>query len=723
MTNKLAYYAEEFALNTSQSFFLTGKAGTGKTTLLKKFLTETTKNTIVVAPTGVAAINAGGVTIHSMFGLPLTSFIPNNDFVDLNVANNRSSLKRHMRFRKEKRKLFQELDLLIIDEISMVRADLLDAIDFILQEVRQNREAFGGLQVIFIGDLYQLPPVVKEDQWHLLREYYESPFFFDSYAWKNANAFIVELDHIYRQQDEKFIHILNNVRNGEVEEEDLEILNENYESYTNFGEKEYITLCTHNRQADAINNEELARLSAPIFSFKAKIEGNFNENAFPADHEIQLKVGAQIMFVRNDAEDKQYYNGKLATVESISQDYIKVSFIENGELYTLKEEVWENINYALDKETNEVKQEKLGSFTQYPIRLAWAITVHKSQGLTFKKAIIDLGKTFVAGQAYVALSRCTDLEGLVLKSKINAKNIFVDERIVAFHRDNRQSSNFDQALKFAKEEYAQLVLYKAFTFIGLQEEIKDWDDMIATKDLPEKASCAILNKEAHRVWLNLQDVEHKFKSQLRKIFRDFKPNKDEEVLIARCNKAIHYFTEEIFTKLIQPLNAHINEYAFKTRTKAYIQFCKDMMQVYWHKMHQLYSLHYLDIKIYTLSDVHQTNDLPNVDATLQVTQKKGATYEITLELFNNGDTVEEIAAARSMAVGTIEQHLTKWIAKGRLSVFSVVTEERVNKILSYLEKQEDISISRLKEEIPFETSFAELRHLLAYQQWNKNVKS
>lgn len=723
MTNKQAYYAEEFALNTSQSFFLTGKAGTGKTTLLKKILSETTKNTIVVAPTGVAAINAGGVTIHSMFGLPLTSFVPNNDFVDLNMANNRSSLKRHMRFRKEKRKLFQELDLLIIDEISMVRADLLDAIDFILQEVRQNREAFGGLQVLFIGDLYQLPPVVREDQWHLLREYYDSPFFFDSYAWKNANAFIVELDHIYRQQDEKFIQILNNVRNGEVEEEDLEILNENYESFTKFGEKEYITLCTHNRQADSINQDELARLSTPPFTFKAKIEGNFNENAFPADHEIQLKEGAQIMFVRNDAEDKQYYNGKLARVESISQDSIKVSFIENGEHYTLKEEVWENINYTLDKETNEVKQEKLGSFTQYPIRLAWAITVHKSQGLTFKKAIIDLGKTFVAGQAYVALSRCTDLEGLVLKSKINAKNIFVDERIVAFHRDNRQSSNFDQALKFAKEEYAQRKLHKAFNFIGLKEEIQEWDELIATKDLPEKATCALLNKEAHRVWLSLQDVEHKFNSQLRKIFRDFKPEADEAILIERCNKAIHYFTEEIYSKLIQPLNAHINEFAFKTRTKAYIKFCKDMMQVYWLKMHQLYSLHYLDTKIYSLSDLHQVSDLPNVDAQIQVTEKKGATYEITLEMFNNGDTVAEIATARSMAVGTIEQHLTKWIAKGRLSIFTLLDENRVSKILAYLEKQEQISISRLKEEIPFETSFAELRHVLAHQEWNKKAKS
>lgn len=723
MENQEAFYAEEFALHTSQSFFLTGKAGTGKTTLLKKILGATTKNTIVVAPTGVAAINAGGVTIHSMFGLPLTSFIPNNDFVDLNIANNRSSLKKHLRYRKEKRKLIQELDLLIIDEISMVRADLLDAIDFVLQEIRHNREAFGGLQVIFIGDLYQLPPVVKEHSWNILREYYDSPFFFDSYAWKNANAFTIELEHIYRQQDEHFIGILNQVRHGEIEDEDLAMLNENYSPSTPAYNQDYITLCTHNYQADQINKAELDKLPSAALKFSAKIEGTFNENAYPAEQEISLKVGAQIMFIRNDAEDQMYYNGKLATVEQIDSAYIKVSFLENGELYTLKEETWENINYTLDKETNEVKQEKMGSYTQYPIRLAWAITIHKSQGLTFKKAIIDLGKSFVAGQAYVALSRCTDLEGLILKSKITPKNIFIDERIINFHRENRQSGNFEQALKFAKEEYAQKSLMKAFTFLALREEILDWQELINSKDLPEKAKCLVLAKEAHHTWLSIQDVESKFKSQLRKIFRTFDPAKDTELLLDRCEKAIHYFSEEIFHKLIRPLNEHINEYAFKSKTKAYIKFCKEMLQVHWIKMHHLYQLQYLDHKCYQTTSIHQVSDLPSVDKAVNLSQKKGATFEVTLEMFNNGDTVEEIAATRSMAVSTIEQHLTKWIAKGRINIHSLLSEDRVNQILSYLEKQEAVSISTLKAEIPFETTFSELRHVLAHSEWIKKQKS
>ena len=719
MDNQEAFYAEEFALYSSQSFFLTGKAGTGKTTLLKKILTQTDKNVVVVAPTGVAAINAGGVTIHSMFGLPLTSFIPNNDFVDLNIANNRSSLKKHMRFRKEKRKLLQELDLLIIDEISMVRADLLDAIDFILQEVRHNREPFGGLQVIFIGDLYQLPPVVKEHSWQILREYYESPFFFDSYAWKNSNAFTIELEHIYRQDDEEFIAILNQIRHGEVEEEELLRLNERYQAHAPGSKQDYITLCTHNYQADKINKNELEKLPSSSRVFKAKIEGSFNENAFPADLDVEIKVGAQIMFIRNDAEDQMYYNGKLAIVEHLTSDSIKVSFIENGESYTLKEETWENINYTLDKETNEVKEEKLGSFTQYPIRLAWAITIHKSQGLTFKRAIIDLGKSFVAGQAYVALSRCTDLEGLILKSQVTPKNIFIDERIIGFHRENKQQGNFEQALTFAKEEYAQRQLLKAFTFIAFREEILDWKEMIAEKDLPEKDKCLLVYKDAHHTWLNIQDVEAKFKSQLRKILRTFQAEKDTPMLIDRCGKAIHYFTEEIFHKLIIPLNAHINEFAFKSKTKAYIKFCKEMLNVYWLKMHQLYQLKYIDTPCYGAANTHSTEELPNVDKIVASSQKKGATYEITLEMFNNGDSVKEIATQRGMAESTIEQHITKWILKGRIKITSVMAEERVEKILKYLNKQEAISIARLKEDIPFETSFAELRHALAHSEWIK----
>lgn len=721
MTNQDAIFAEEFALNTSQSFFLTGKAGTGKTTLLRNILQKTTKNTVVVAPTGVAAINAGGVTIHSMFSLPLTSFIPNNDFVDLNIANNRTSLKKHMRYRKEKRKLIQELELLIIDEISMVRADLLDAIEFVLQQVRHNNEPFGGLQVVFIGDLFQLPPVVREDNWNFLREYYDSPFFFDSLAWKNANAFTIELKHIYRQQDENFINILNNVRNGEVDEFDLEELNKNYDRNADIQEDEFITLCTHNYQADNINKAELEKLRTQEYNYKAKIEGSFNENAFPADQDITIKEGAQIMFVRNDAEDGMYFNGKLAKVISLREGTIKVSFVDDGKEYTLKEETWENINYTLDKETNEVKQEKLGSFTQYPIRLAWAITVHKSQGLTFKKAILDLGKTFAAGQAYVALSRCTDLEGMVLKSKISAKNIFVDPRIVAFHQETDTASNYEQALKFAKEDYAQKVIMNAFSFSHFKDEINDWKETVEQKDIPEKHKAIILTKEAHNTWLNIQNVEQGFKKQLQQIFRNFKPENDIEQLKDRTGKAIHYFTEEIFNKLITPLNQHVNEFAFKSKTKAYIKVCQDLSQVYWVRMTALYNLKYIDEPLFTLGIAHTKNDLKSVDNVVQQTQKKGATYDITLALFKDGKNEEEIASERSMSPRTIEQHISKWVKEGKISVFELLDKERVSKIETYLKENDGDSLTDIKEKIPFETSFAELRYVLSHIEWNKKA--
>ncbi len=721
MTNQDAIFAEEFALNTSQSFFLTGKAGTGKTTLLRNILQKTTKNTVVVAPTGVAAINAGGVTIHSMFSLPLTSFIPNNDFVDLNVANNRTSLKKHMRYRKEKRKLLQELELLIIDEISMVRADLLDAIEFVLQQVRHNEEPFGGLQVVFIGDLFQLPPVVREDSWNFLREYYDSPFFFDSQAWKNANAFTIELKHIYRQQDEEFINILNHVRNGEVDEYDLDVLNKNYNKNSDIQADEFITLCTHNYQADNINKAELEKLRTREFSFKAKIEGTFNENAFPADLDITIKEGAQIMFVRNDAEDGMYFNGKLAKVISLGAGSIKVEFLEDGKEYSLKEEIWENINYTLDKETNEVKQEKLGSFKQYPIRLAWAITVHKSQGLTFKKAILDLGKTFAAGQAYVALSRCTDLNGMVLKSKISAKNIFVDPRIVAFHNDTDTTSNYDHALKFAKEDYAQKVIYRAFSFSHFKDEINDWKEVVNIKDIPEKHKAVILTKEAHNVWLNIQNVEQGFKKQLHEIFKNFNPEKDLNKLDDRAQKAIHYFSEEIFNKLIQPLNEHINEYAFKSKTKAYVKICNEILQSFWLKMHELYNLHYLDHKIFKLDQIRDKKDLKNVDKVVQTNQKKGATYEITLEMFKSGKIIEKIAEERNMAKSTIEQHISKLIKEGKINVFDVLDKEKVAQLEVYLANNTSNSLTDVLELIPFKTDFAELRFVTSHIEFNKKA--
>ena len=322
-----------------------------------------------------------GVTIHSMFQLPLTAFVPDSAFVDMNLATNRHGLAKHTRYNKDKRKLLRELELLVIDEISMVRCDMLDAIDFLLRRTRGIDRPFGGVQLLVVGDLFQLAPVVKDRVWEVLQPYYTNPYFYDAHAWRQAAAVTIELTHIYRQNEQEFVDILNRVRNNALIPADLDRLHENYKPDFEAKEKPYITLTTHNYKADAINVKKLDALPGKAFRFKAEIEGTFKENAYPAQEVIILKKGAQIMFIRNDTEEHRYYNGKLAEVAEVSKNRIKVSFPETpSETLTLEKTKWDNINYSVDKETHEIHEDNLGSFTQYPIRLAWAVTVHKKPG-------------------------------------------------------------------------------------------------------------------------------------------------------------------------------------------------------------------------------------------------------------------------------------------------------------------------------------------------------
>jgi hypothetical protein len=410
--------AEQFALQTNKHFFLTGKAGSGKTTLLRQIAKQTTKNFVVVAPTGVAAINAGGVTIHSQFNLPLSSFIPTSDSVNLNLVTNRRALMEHMQFRKEKRKVLQEMELLIVDEISMVRADILDAIDFVMRKVRRREKPFGGVQVMLIGDMHQLPPVVKEPEWAILKHYYASPYFFDSLVWKQLDAAEIELKKIYRQSDARFVRLLNNIRHQQLDEDDYEELKKRYNPGFRPTEEGYILLATHNNKANAVNETELKKLEGRPYAFEADITGDFPEHIYPCEKYLQLREGAQVMFTRNDAADGKYFNGKLATVKKLTYDNITVTFQNNNEDFVLKKEVWENVSYTVDQSKDKINKDVIGTFSQYPLRLAWAITIHKSQGLTFDKVIIDAGNSFAAGQVYVALSRCRTLDGIVLHSLI-----------------------------------------------------------------------------------------------------------------------------------------------------------------------------------------------------------------------------------------------------------------------------------------------------------------
>ena len=462
--------AAGFINNSSHSVFLTGKAGTGKTTFLKYIKETSCKNNAIVAPTGVAAINAGGTTIHSFFQLPFAPFVPeNNQHFGKQEVIDKHNLISKLRLSGERKEVMQQLDLLIIDEISMVRCDVLDAIDLVLRHVRrQQNKPFGGVQVLYIGDMYQLPPVVKEEEWQLLSRCYENPFFFNSLAIRQQPPVYIELKKVYRQSDTGFINLLNQVRNNEMNEEDYTLLHSRY--LPNFKAKKedaFITLTTHNNKADAINNVELSGIPGNSFSFKASIVGEFYEKSFPADELLNIKPGAQVMFIKNDPEKvRRYYNGKIGVVQKIEEEKIWVNCKNDSgdQLIEVKKETWRNIKYSINNKTNQVEEQELGSFTQFPLRLAWAITIHKSQGLTFEKAIIDAGNAFSPGQVYVALSRCTSLEGIVLRSKISYTSLFSDERIVSFS-GNQQSGQAQAEMLFnATKQYQQDIIKGLFDF-------------------------------------------------------------------------------------------------------------------------------------------------------------------------------------------------------------------------------------------------------------------
>ena len=427
--NEIFTLAADIVRNTSQSVFLTGKAGTGKTTFLHYIRNHVDKNVIVAAPTGVVAINAGGVTLHSLFQLPFEPFIPNFE--------GKKKLDYHFKLRKSKIDMFRELDLLIIDEVSMLRADMLDAIDNTLRRFRNSSQPFGGVQLLLIGDMFQLPPVVQQQEWEELKHYYPTPFFFHAQALENNLPLYIELKTIYRQSDQRFIDILNNIRNNRATKTDLDTLNARYNPTFKLPKDDrYVVLCTHNYKADKINAEELAALESERISFEGKVQGDFAENSYPTDFSLTLKVGAQIMFIRNDSgENRRYYNGKLATVSYLSEEKIFVQFEDGSEL-ELEKETWRNVRYSLNADSGDIEEEELGAFIQYPIRLAWAITIHKSQGLTFDRVVIDAGQAFAGGQVYVALSRCTSLDGIVLYSRITPQSIHTDESAIAFRAKN-----------------------------------------------------------------------------------------------------------------------------------------------------------------------------------------------------------------------------------------------------------------------------------------------
>lgn len=524
----------DFLKYTNQPIFLTGKAGTGKTTLLRHIKATTEKSFAVVAPTAVAAINAGGVTLHSFFQIPFGPLIP--------IA----SLESEVRYAEDKVKLLKCLELLIIDEISMVRTDIIDFIDRALKQVKGSSLPFGGVQLLMIGDLYQLSPIFH-DAWHVLKAYYNSPYFFDSQILHKVSMVTFELDHVYRQSDPVFLNILNDIRENKLGKALLNTLNENFDPTLNTAWKdEFVTLTTHNNLVTDINRECLEKLPGELYKFKAIVTGDFPKDAFPVDEVLELKVGAQVMFMKNDSSGKkQYYNGKAAKVTAILNDIVYVHCIDDAEDLEVSPEIWQNIKYDLDTEDNKIQEKNTGSYQQYPFKLAWAITVHKSQGLTFDKAIVDISAAFTHGQAYVALSRCRSLEGLVLKSPVKAENIITDPKVVKFTANAIKVKPSIEMLEGYKLEFGRTMISDLLDFSTINQ---NWDllskisfnepmEFLAFQHIYVQAG-NILEKDVIRV------ANSFLKQELSKMPKELDLN-GEHIFRDRLKKASNYFIPKI----------------------------------------------------------------------------------------------------------------------------------------------------------------------------------
>ena len=749
-SNEIAEFVEKYINQTDQSIFLTGKAGTGKTTLLHKIVKETYKQTVIVAPTGIAALNAGGVTIHSFFQLPFGGFIPDFNFnaeaLSYVKLETKATLMRHFKMNATRKAIIRNMELLIIDEVSMLRADLLDAMDWTLRNVRQTNKPFGGVQVLFIGDLLQLPPVAKNEEWQYLSKYYNGIFFFHAHVIKEKPLVYIELEKVYRQENTDFIKILNNLRNNTITQEDVKVLNKHvHQGFTPEDKDDYITLTTHNNDADRINKTALSKLDTRSVKYDAEITGNFPDHLTPIDAILELKVGAQVMFVKNDSSpSKEYYNGKMGKIVGLDEDEIKVSFPDENKTIIVDKFEWNNIKYNLNAATGEIDESVLGTFVHFPLKLAWAITVHKSQGLTFEKAVIDISKVFLPGQAYVALSRLRSLEGLILLNPIRINGLSNDQKVIEYAKTKQSEESIRNNLDAATNLYLYNILFEAFDWLELYNKWKSHESSYkshGSKSIKGQ-NLAWVTRQAENVNQTI-DPARKFRGQLARLFTGDKI--DMQHINERVEAAFNYFYKTLDNVVYSTLKK-MAEMQQKKNTKSYNEelesldelttetvlhlkkakiVCEAILngrpldkKVIWTEELKNYKF----TKIALVKDeMRQSNSTFDFDTDfIQIKtkasrkkasskKKKVSTYEQTLELFKNGSSVNDIARERQLGVNTVYTHLARLIQLEKIELSDVLDSSRISKLYDLFEENDGLSITDLKAKAGNKFTWEELK--------------
>ena len=745
--SEAAEFTLRFINQTHRSVFLTGKAGTGKTTLLREIIQTTHKNTVVVAPTGIAALNAGGVTIHSMFQLPFGGFIPDNSaphFSDSVKFETKSTLVRHFRMSGLKKSVIRNMELLIIDEVSMLRADLLDAIDFMMQSVRKKKTSFGGVQVLFIGDLLQLPPVIRDEEWSTLKKYYKGKFFFHSHVVQQNPPLYIELSKIFRQTDDVFISILNNLRNNQISQEDIKNLNEyvqpNFDLKANKG---YITLTTHNAKADTMNAQALQDLEGKLETFKPDIVDDFPEKIFPIEQNLQLKVGAQVMFVKNDLSlEKRYFNGKMGFIKSLSKDEILVHFPDENLTIEVEKYEWQNIRYKVNEMTKEIDEEVLGTFVHYPIKLAWAITVHKSQGLTFDKAALDVSQVFLPGQAYVALSRLRSLKGLILLSPLRMNGISNDQDVMDYSLNKATEEALAVSLQQETKNFIRTYLKATFDWNDLAQEWRNHQFSYNEKsEVSEKSKHAIWAKKQSESIGELLEPSRKFLSQLDKLFAS--ESFDINHISDRIHAAFNYFfipmdnaVYDILWKLeevkrVKKVKAYYEELLVleELQIKAVLQLMKAKLLVNTVvsgatiskenliseeiKSYRINKINEIQVKFKELNITLVEDDFDADRYTSKKTSKnkepKKSTVQETFELWQQKNSIKEIAGIRKLTPQTIYGHFAKLIEAEQVQLSEVLPEDKIEALSKVFKGFKGESLAELMEKHGDKFTWNEMR--------------